>query len=230
MGEALAPHRADESFGEGILPPAVWRGWHVSESHARDAVSEHGAVDPVAIAEERGGGGVVREGVDELLSGPAGGGMRGDVEVDDVPAVVSEHDENEEHPQARRRHGEDVERDHVADVVGERGLPGLGRREAPPRHQPGDGALGDLEAELQELSVDARGTPERMRGGQFPNQGSDLDSDARTTSGRPTRTLGPGRAETAARPAQDGVGGARSREAAASRSRLWPGRPRGDGP
>jgi hypothetical protein len=34
--------------------------------------------------------------------------------------------------------------------------PGLRGRGAPLRHEPGDGALGDVEAELQELSVDAR--------------------------------------------------------------------------
>jgi hypothetical protein len=56
--------------------------------------------------------------------------------------------------------GEAVDRDQVADVVGEERPPGLRGLGAALRHEPGDGALGDVEAELQELSVYARGTPQ----------------------------------------------------------------------
>jgi len=55
-----------------------------------------------AVAEQTGGRGLVREGVDELLGRPGGGGMLGDVEVDDAPAVVSEHNENEEDAETGR--------------------------------------------------------------------------------------------------------------------------------
>jgi hypothetical protein len=49
-----------------------------------------------------------RRGLDELLSGPSGGGVLGDVEVDDPPAMVSEHDENEEDPEAGGGYGKEV--------------------------------------------------------------------------------------------------------------------------
>src|SRR6267143_5460254 len=62
------------------------------------------AVDLVTVAQEIGGRGVVREGVYDLLGGPVGGGVLGHVEVDDAPAVVSEHDENKEDAQARGWH------------------------------------------------------------------------------------------------------------------------------
>jgi hypothetical protein len=48
----------------------------------------------ITIAQEIGGRGVVREGVHDLLGDPGGGGMFGDVEVDDAPAMVGEHDED----------------------------------------------------------------------------------------------------------------------------------------
>jgi hypothetical protein len=63
--------------------------------------------------------GVIREGVHDLLSGPAGGRMLGDIEMDDPSAMVSEHDENEEHTQARGGHREEIEGDQIADMVGE---------------------------------------------------------------------------------------------------------------
>ena len=91
--------------------------------------------------------------------------MLGDVEVDDPPAVVGEHDEDEEDAEASGGHGEEVDRDQVADMVGEERPPGLRGLGAPLRHEPGDGALGDVDAELQELAVDARRTPQGIRRG-----------------------------------------------------------------
>ena len=52
------------------------------------------AVDLVAIAHEVGRCGVVRERVYDLLSGPRGGGMLGDVEVDDPPPMVGEDNQD----------------------------------------------------------------------------------------------------------------------------------------
>jgi hypothetical protein len=45
-------------------------------------------------------------------------------------------------------------------AVGEEGPPGLGRRGAALRDQPGDGAFADLDAELQERTVDSGGAPQ----------------------------------------------------------------------
>jgi hypothetical protein len=92
------------------------------------------AVDVVTVAEEIGWGGLVRKGVDDLLSGPVRGGVLGDIEVEDAPAMVSEHDEDEEHTQVRGGNGEEVDGDQVPDVVGEERPPGLGRRCALLRH------------------------------------------------------------------------------------------------
>ena len=51
--------------------------------------------------------------------------MLGDVEVDDTPAVVGKHDENEQDTEANGGHGEEVDRDEVADVISEERPPGL---------------------------------------------------------------------------------------------------------
>ena len=120
--------------------------------------------------------------------------------------MVREHDENEENAQARGGHREEIGRDQVPDMGGEKRPPGLRRLGAPFRHDARDGALADFDAELQELSVDARRPPQGIRRGPLLHKGSDLGMDARTASGWPTRELGPVRAEAPALPAQDGVG------------------------
>src|SRR5262249_20210653 len=118
------------------------------------------AVDVVTVAQEIGRRRVVRESVDDLLGGPVGGGVLGHVEVDDLPAMVSQHDQNEEHAQARGGHREEVECDEGPEVIGQECAPSLGRRCATLREQPGDGALGHVDAELEELTMDL-GAPQR---------------------------------------------------------------------
>ena len=115
--QTLAPDGADEPLREGILPRALRRREDLGDPHALHSVSKLLAVDLVTITQEIGGRGVVREGVHHLLDGPVGGGVLGHVEVDDPPAVVSKHDENEEDTQAHGRHGEEIEGDQVPDMV-----------------------------------------------------------------------------------------------------------------
>jgi hypothetical protein len=134
-------------------------------------------VDSVTIPKQIDGGGVVWEGVDELLGRPGGGRMLRDVEVDDAPAVVGEDDEDEEDAEANGGHGEEVDRDEAADVIGEERPPGLRGLGTTLRHEAGDGALGDGDAELEKLAVDARCTPQWVSGGHFPDEGSDLGAD-----------------------------------------------------
>ncbi len=52
MVEAIATHRADEPFHEGILPRTVGRREDFIDPHALYSVPEVLAVDLVAIAEE----------------------------------------------------------------------------------------------------------------------------------------------------------------------------------
>jgi hypothetical protein len=98
--QALEPDRADEPLHERVLPRTLRRCEKLLDPHALHAVPKWLPINSVAVAEEIGRRGVVREGVHDLLGGPAGGGVLGHVEVDDPPAMVGEHDENEEHAEA----------------------------------------------------------------------------------------------------------------------------------
>jgi hypothetical protein len=204
--QALAANRADKSLREGILPRTLRGGENFSDADALHPLPEGVTVDCIAVAEEVGRRGIVWEGVDDLLSGPAGGRMLGDIEMDDPSAMVSEHDENEEYTQACRGNREEIEGDEISDMVGEKGPPRLGWRCAPLRHQPGNGALTEVEAELEELGMDAWRTPEGIRRGHAPDQSLDLGVDGRATSGRAARELGPVPAKAPPLPPQDGVG------------------------
>jgi len=74
------------------------------------------------------------------------------------------------------------------------------------REEPGDGALGHVEAELQQLTMDSRSAPERIGRGHSCDKGRDLRVDRRAASGGPTGEFGPVLTETAPLPPQNGVG------------------------
>jgi hypothetical protein len=81
----------------------------------------------VTLAKEVGWRGVVREGVHDLLGGPVGRWVLGDVEVDHTAAMVGEHEEDKEHTQAGAGDSEEIDSDDVPDMVGEERAPGLRR-------------------------------------------------------------------------------------------------------
>jgi len=72
--QTLASHRADEPLGEGVLPGAVRGRDDFTDPHALDALTKLLPVDLVAVAQEIGRRGGVRESVHDLLGGPVGGG------------------------------------------------------------------------------------------------------------------------------------------------------------
>jgi len=65
--------------------------------------------------------------------------------------MVSEHDQDEEHPQLSGGNGEEVDRDEIPDVIREERPPGLRGRCRALRDQAGDRTLGDLEAAYEAL-------------------------------------------------------------------------------
>jgi hypothetical protein len=94
--QTLSADRADQAFDVRILPGTRRGGDDFSDAHARESPPEDVAVDVVAISMQPAGRGVVRECVDHLLSGPYGCRMLRDIEMHDAPAVMRQHDQDEQ--------------------------------------------------------------------------------------------------------------------------------------
>jgi hypothetical protein len=62
----------------------------------------------------------------------------------------------------------------VRRVIAKEGLPGLGRFSLPPLHVFGDSRLGDIEAQLEQLAMDARRTPKWVHPAHLANEGAQL--------------------------------------------------------
>ena len=131
--------------------------------------------------------------------------MLGDIEVEDAPPVVGEHDEDEQDAQARGGNREEIDGDEVPDVIGQERAPRLRRRRAALREQAGDGALSDVDSQLLQFAMDSRRAPERIGLSHSYDESPDLAACAWAARRRASRESGPVLAEAAALPPQDAV-------------------------
>ena len=90
MVQTLPAYRADEAFAVRILPRRARCGRDSFDAHAFDTLGEVVAVDAVSITEQKSRRFLVREGVDNLLTGPFGMRIRSDVEVDMRKSFVTQ--------------------------------------------------------------------------------------------------------------------------------------------
>jgi hypothetical protein len=130
----------------------------------------------------------------------------GDVDVHDAAAVVRNQDEHEEHAARQRRDGEEIHRDEGGEVVGEEGPPRLGRWTRELCQQSRHGALGDLNPQLPELAVDARGTPQGIGAGHVGEEFGDVRIERGPTRAVASRALRPPPTQPGAMPSDDSLG------------------------
>ena len=203
--ETLAADGSDQALDEGVLPRGP-RGAHdLVDAHSFDATAKRYAKDGVAIPHEKPRRAGLGKCLHDLLSGPGGGRMLGQVEVQDATAIVSEDDENVEHAEGGGRDCEEIDRGQGADVVGQERAPGLRRRLAKVLWAScrRNGALADVDAELEQLSVDARRAPQRVRESDSPDDDSEIAIGGRPAR-RSTGPPGPEAPKSCAVPADDG--------------------------
>jgi hypothetical protein len=149
--EALAAEGADDPFGERVLPGCSGSDDHGANSHAGQAPGDALAVDGIPIAEEISWRGLVWEGLEDLAGGPDCRGQIRHVEVEELAAVMTEHDEGEEEAVGEGGNEKEVDGDDVASMGGEKGTPRGRRVSRRPVHVLGDGQLGDLVGEEGQL-------------------------------------------------------------------------------
>src|SRR6266851_1624171 len=186
--EQFASDGANDSLGEGVLPRRARCGENPGGAHTLHPLPKLAPEDAVAIAEQVGRRRVIGECFDNLLRGPSGGGA---IEVRDLAATVQQDDKYVEQTEGRRRYDEKVDRDELGEVVLEERSPRLRGWPWATGHKPGNGALRNVESELEKLPVDTRCTPERIRERHVADEIRKLRAYGRSTlsltptSGRP---------------------------------------------
>jgi hypothetical protein len=98
--------------------------------------------------------------------------------------MVAEDDQNMEETEADRRHHEQIHRGDGGGVVAQKGLPALARRSPTSRHVLRHCRLGDLDAELEQLAMNARRAPQRIGKAHLANKITQIAQDSWATAAR----------------------------------------------
>src|SRR5262249_47169022 len=132
--------------------------------------AELGSKDPVPVTEQIFRRSVEGKGLPHLLRRPLCRRMGGHIEMDDPPAIVSQHQEHVQHLETNCWNGEEIDRHRGLDVILKEGLPGLRGRLALARHVLAHARFADVDAEFEQFPMDAGRTPKRMITTQLPNE------------------------------------------------------------
>ena len=128
-----------------------------------------------------------------------------DVEPDKFSTLQSDDDEDVEQVEANGRGNEQIHGGDVGRMVTQEGAPPRGGRSASLDHILRDAGLSDLKAELEQLAVDARRSPQRIVNAHPPDQRAQVRADLRPTS-KGARFPSPVPAEAGSVPSHEGLG------------------------
>ena len=162
--QAFTADRTDQSLDIWVLP---WRSR--GSDNLRDAHCAN------AITERRGH--TLCPGLGHLAGKPALRGIWGDFEVSDPSAIEAEHDQGIKKLERRGDDYKHVNRGNVGQVVAQEAPPGRGGDFGPPGHPSSNCGLADLDAELEQFSVDAGRSPQRVVLAHTADQSSDFCAD-----------------------------------------------------
>ena len=131
--------------------------------------------------------GIPRECFGYLAREPSSSRMLGYSRAYDVPSIVRQNDHDVEQLKRGGRHNEHIDRSDAVGVIAQKAAPGWGRRTSPSDHILGDRSLADIDAQLEQLAMDPRCTPERIGVAHLSNQITNLAIHRRPPgSGAPT--------------------------------------------
>jgi len=101
--QALSTKGPDNPFDVGILPRTPRCGDHFFDIETAHTPTKPRAVDAVAITNQVFGRGIEGKGLDHLLRGPLRRRTRSDIEEDNAPTFMGEHDQDKPRSTSPRR-------------------------------------------------------------------------------------------------------------------------------
>src|SRR6516164_10382342 len=164
MIQTVMPDGSDQPLHVSPLPWAGRRGEDFLHTHALDSLAKVIPIDLISISQYVTGRRIFRKRLHHLLPCPPSTGVLRHVKVNYAPTLMSEHYQDKQDPKGGGRNREEINRDEIGDMVVQESLPSLGRWLSAMGQQAGNGALGNLDSQLEQFPVNARRTPIRVRG------------------------------------------------------------------
>ena len=152
--ETFAADRADESLNVSILPGRSGCDRVVPNAHCTDPLHEDWTIRGISITNEISRRVVPWERLGDLARDPVRGWVCRHAKRHPKSSSVAHNDKK--NLECDRRRDKEVDRRDAVDVIAEKRSPALRRWPRVAAHLPSDRRLGDLEAELEQLTMNTR--------------------------------------------------------------------------
>src|ERR1700731_4707429 len=182
--KAFPSDRTDQPFGICVLPRGTRRCWSVADTYRSEPADKDLAIGPVPVANEIAGSLFPPACFRDLICDPFCGWMRCDAKPQNMSPTVP-HDQ-QSIKQAKRdcRHDKQIHRRDAVGMIADKGSPALRRRVSSLDHVFGGAGLSDIDAELEEFSMDSRRSPQRIGNAHLADKPSYFDRNRRSAGAR----------------------------------------------
>ena len=170
MVETLTPNGTNHPLHVSSLPRRTPGRQQLLDAHVLHLISEIIAEDCIAVPEQ-----VARELVkgkcfSQLLSSPLGGRVAGHIEVNNAATIMGQYKKHVKDVETDGGDSEEVDGDHLREVVLQESTPGLRRRFRAAHHVFTDAGLADVDTEFEQLAMNAGCTPTGILPAHLPDQ------------------------------------------------------------
>src|ERR1700745_1388488 len=160
--KAFPSDRTDQPFSISILPRGTRPRRSVANAHRSKSADKNPTISAVPVTNEIAGSLFPTACFRDLICDPFCGWMRCDPKPQNMPPAVPHDQQSIEQAKRDCRHDEHIHRSDRISVIADECPPALRRRGSPPDHVLGHAGLSDIDAELEELSMDPRRSPQRI--------------------------------------------------------------------
>src|ERR1700736_442124 len=160
--KAFPSDRTDQPFSISILPRGARRRWSVANAHRSKSSDEDLTIGPIPVTDQVAGSLFPTACFRDLICDPFCSGVSCDAKPQNLSSAVPHDQQSIEQAKRDRRHDEQIHRRDGVGMVMKKRLPALRRWPSSLHHILGHARLADIDAELKQLSVDPRRSPQRV--------------------------------------------------------------------
>src|ERR1700745_1144915 len=154
--KAFPSDRTHQPFSISILPRGARRCRSIADAYRSESADKDLTIGPVPVTNEIAGSLFPPACFRDLICDPFCGWMRCDAKPQNMSPAVPQDQQSIEQAKRDCRHDEHLDRSDPISVIAEECPPVLRRRVSSPDHVLGHAGLSDIDAELEELSMDPR--------------------------------------------------------------------------
>ena len=204
MIDAFPTDRADQPFCVCVLPWRTSCRRLIPNAHGSQASGEYLAISSIAIPDHIARDLLPAKSLGQLIGDPFGCGVRGDPKPQDLPPAMSHNQQAIEQPERDCRHHEQVHRGDPVSMITKERFPSLRGRRPPPCHIFGHASLTDIDAQLEQFTVNPRRSPSLVLDAHLTDQVANFQWHDWATAAA-SRLPAPVQSETCPMPTDHGV-------------------------